>query len=70
MVDLLFSFGLVSPVLEPDFHLGLGQSQAAGQVRSLRSGQVFLLVKCLLQFEHLQVRKGCARAFLFPRRRE
>lgn len=33
---LLPPLGLVAAVLEPDFHLGLGQSQRAGQLGPLR----------------------------------
>ena len=32
----LLPLSLVSPVLEPDLHLGLGESQACGQVSPLR----------------------------------
>lgn len=35
---LLFPFG--PPVLEPDFHLGFGQTQGQGEVQSLAHGQV------------------------------
>lgn len=46
---------LVATVLEPDFHLGLGELQGAGQTRSLRAAQVALHVKGGLQLEDLSL---------------
>jgi hypothetical protein len=44
---LLFPFG--SPVLEPDFHLGLGQAERQGQVESFAHGQVSGLFEFVLE---------------------
>ena len=63
----LSPLGLVPPVLEPDLDLGLGEPQAGGQLSSLRSRQVLLVVELLLEFEDLQVREGGAGTLLFPR---
>lgn len=38
-------------VLEPDFHLGLGQHQRRGHFESLRSRQVLVLPELVLQFQ-------------------
>ena len=45
----------VPPVLEPDLDLGGGELQGAGQVLSLRGGQVALLLEAPLQLEHLSL---------------
>lgn len=45
----------VPPVLEPDFHLRGGELEHAGEVLPFRSGEVFLLLKSLLQFKHLSL---------------
>lgn len=73
-VKILKAFGrllpplrLVPPVLEPDFHLGLGQSQDGGQVGSLRGRQVPLLAEFLLQLEHLKVGERGSGALLLGR---
>lgn len=50
-------FPLVAPVLEPYFHLGLGQMQRRGQPGPLRAGQVPFDVERGLQLEHLAPRK-------------
>lgn len=44
---------LIHPVLEPDLHLGLCQTQRRGQPRPLRAAQVTLGVKGGLQLKHL-----------------
>lgn len=45
---------LVTTILEPDLHLGLGQPQRGGEARPLRGGQVTLHVERALQLEHLR----------------
>lgn len=45
----------VPPVLEPDLDLGGGEFERAGQVLSLRRGQVPLLLETPLQLEHLSL---------------
>lgn len=57
---LTLPFTFVPPVLEPDFHLGRGEFEHAGQVVSLRSGQVPLLLKATLQLVHLRLREEYA----------
>lgn len=52
---LPLTFALVPPVLEPDFHLGGGEFEHAGQVVSLRGGQVPLLFEATLQLVHLRL---------------
>ena len=44
---------LVASILEPDFHLRLGESQRLRQLGALRSRQVSLPVETTLQLEHL-----------------
>lgn len=67
---LLLPFRLVASVLEPDFHLGLGQSQCAGQLSPLGGRQVLVVVELLLQLQHLEVRERSPGALLLPRRRQ
>ena len=45
----------VPTVLKPDLDLGGGEFQGAGQVFSLRGGQVTLLLEAPLQLEHLSL---------------
>lgn len=47
------SLPLVSPVLEPDFDLGLGETEGSGQSGPLRTGQVALHVEGGFQLENL-----------------
>lgn len=51
----------VPPVLEPDLDLGRGELKGAGQVLSLRGGQVTLLLEAPLQLKHLSLGKEDAR---------
>lgn len=63
---LLLPLCFIPAVLKPDLHLGFRQSQSAGQVSPLWGWQVFLKVKLLLQFKHLDVGKRRSGAFLLP----
>lgn len=60
----LSPFGFVSPVLEPYFHLRLGELEGSGQVRPFWSGQVTLQVKAPLQLVHLCMGEGSTGSFL------
>lgn len=58
----LFPLGFIPPVLEPDFHLRLGELQVFGQVGSLGGRQVFLVAEFPLQFDDLGVGERRPRA--------
>lgn len=45
----------VASVLEPDFHLGGGELEHAGQVLPFGSREVFLLLEAPLQLKHLSL---------------
>lgn len=45
----------VTPVLEPDFHLGGCELEHVGQVFPFQSREVFLLLESSLQFRHLSL---------------
>lgn len=60
----LTPFGFISPVLEPDFHLGLGEFQSPRQIGPLRTRKVPLRVKAALQLVNLCVREGRPGALL------
>lgn len=62
----LAPFGFISPVLEPDFNLGLGELQCSGQIGALGPGQVPLRVEAALQLVYLRVREGRPGALLGP----
>lgn len=68
-LGLLKPLGFSSPVLEPDFYLGLGQRQRGGELGPLGDGQVLLLMKLSLQGQELRGGEGSARlavAFVLP----
>lgn len=52
-LSLLQSLGLGAPVLEPDLHLGLGQTQRRRELGPLCDAQVLLLPELLLQRQEL-----------------
>ena len=47
------ALGLVASVLEPDFHLRLGEAQRLRELGALGAGQVALPAETTLQLEHL-----------------
>lgn len=52
-LGLLEPLGFGASVLEPDFHLGLGQRERSGEFGPLGDGQVLLLPKLLLEGHQL-----------------
>lgn len=58
---LALPLAFVPPVLEPDLDLGRGELKGAGQMLSLRGGQVTLLLEAPLQLKHLSLGKEDAR---------
>lgn len=63
LLDLL-ALGLVATVLEPYFHLRLGEAQHFRQLGAFRTGQVALLCESTLQLKDLCMAEGGARALL------
>lgn len=57
----LSPLGLVTSVLEPDFHLRLRQLEGARQVRALGPRQVALVAEAAFQLVHLAVRERGSR---------
>jgi len=55
---------LVPPILEPDFHLGLGEPERSGETGSLRGREIALQVERALQLEHLRPGEYCPRLLL------
>ena len=48
------------PVLEPDLHLSLGESQGRGQLQSARSAEISVVVIFLLQLHQLTCLECCS----------
>lgn len=55
---------LVTPILKPNLHLGLGEPERGREPRSLRRREVALHVECALQLEHLRPREHRSRLLL------
>lgn len=55
---------LVTTILEPDLHLGLGEPQRRRQSGAFRRGQVAFHVERALQLEHLRPREHRSRLLL------
>lgn len=66
LLDLL-AFPLVTPVLEPDLHLGLCELEKGSQLFPLVSRQVFLHCESSLQLIHLPMREQSPRSSLLSR---
>jgi hypothetical protein len=60
-LSLLQSFRLGPPVLEPDFHLGFGQSQGGREFGAFGYAEVLLLAEFLLERQQLLGGEGGAR---------
>lgn len=63
---LALSFTLIASVLKPDFHLSGGEFEHIGQMISLRSREIFLLLEASLELVHLRLREEDARLPSFP----
>lgn len=59
---LALLFVLHSAVLEPDFHLFLGQVQVCGDLDAPQSGEVHVGGELSFQLQKLCTREGCAHA--------